>query len=419
MAEAVEACVHCGFCLPTCPTYRTLGEEMDSPRGRIVLMKSMLEGELDLEQGLPFIDRCLGCVACVTACPSGVEYGELVSSFRAHCEEKRRRSLVDRALRAILLETLSRPRLLRLAARFAGLGRMVSPLLPSRLRAALELTPRRLEKAPRPLEASVETQQPAKGERARRVALLRGCAQDVLAPRITAAAEALLKRRGVDVVVPAKQGCCGALALHAGDEKRARRLGRKTLESFVGKAGDAADFDAVITTAAGCGSGLADYPLLFAGHDSHDAAQELASKSFDVTTFLASLKPVKSEPPRTKRPMVAVYQDACHLAHAQQERQAPRRLLEAIEGLELRSAEPWHQCCGSAGIYNLEQPEIARQLGREKAEAILGSGAELVISGNIGCMMQIEHHLRALGASLPVRHTVEVLDLAERGELGA
>jgi len=255
--------------------------------------------------------------------------------------------------------------------------------------------------------------------------LLRGCAQDVLAPRISRAAASVLARRGVEVSVPPDQGCCGALALHCGDEPKARRMAMRNLKVFNPDADDAAPdvYDALITTAAGCGSGIADYPLLFAGTEHEATARGLADKCLDVTSYLSQLETV---PSRAARPMVAVYQDACHLAHAQGERRSPRLLLEAIDGLELRTAEPWHQCCGSAGIYNLEQPHIARQLGRQKAEAILRSGAELVITGNIGCMMQIKHHLAELGQpprpgarALPrVLHTVEVLDLAERGELG-
>ncbi|MEM8994704.1 MAG: heterodisulfide reductase-related iron-sulfur binding cluster [Acidobacteriota bacterium] len=404
MAEAVGACVHCGFCLPTCPTYRTLGDEMDSPRGRITLMKGVLEGELDLDESVSYIDRCLGCLACVTSCPSGVEYGDLLSGFKAHAEPRRRRSRRDRLVRRLLIGTVTRPGRLRWAARFAGLGRIFKGLLPSPLAAALELMPRKLPR-PAPLPAVV----PARGARVARVALVRGCAQDVLAPGITRAAARVLARRGVEVSIPEGQGCCGALAFHAGDDQTALRQAAALVDAMP------ADVDAVLTTAAGCGSGVNDYPLLFAGRPGAAEAGAVAEKSLDVTTFLDQLEPL---PCRTGRPVVATYQDACHLAHAQGERGAPRRLLGHIEGLELRSAADWHQCCGSAGIYNLEEPEIAHTLGRAKAETLLATGAELIISGNIGCLSQIDHHLRRLEGAVPIRHTVEVLDLAERGDLG-
>lgn len=405
MAEAVGACVHCGFCLPTCPTYRTLGEEMDSPRGRITLMKGVLEGDLELEEARPYVDRCLGCLACVTACPSGVEYGDLLSGFKSHTESSRERPALERGLRSLLIGTVTEPRLLRWAARFAGLGRRFQRVLPAPLAAALELMPRSL-----PPSEATPSLLPARGRRRARVALVRGCAQDVLAPGITPAAAEVLARRGVEVVIPPGQGCCGALAFHAGDDRRARAQASQLTGALP------EDVDAVLTTAAGCGSGIKDYPLLFAGDGDAGKARALAEKAFDVTTFLAQLEPVES---RTSSPVVATYQDACHLAHAQGERDAPRRLLGHVEGLELRPSIDWHQCCGSAGLYNLEQPEIAKQLGRAKAQVLVDTGAELIISGNIGCLSQIKHHLGQLGHAVPVRHTVEVLNAAERGELGA
>ncbi|MEO1088764.1 MAG: (Fe-S)-binding protein, partial [Acidobacteriota bacterium] len=277
-------------------------------------------------------------------------------------------------------------------------------LMPAPLAAALELMPEELPQ-PQPLPAVV----PARGARVARVALVRGCAQDVLAPGIARAATEVLARRGVEVLIPKEQGCCGALAFHAGDDRSALRQAAQLIDAMPG------DIDAVLTTAAGCGSGVNDYPLLFAGRADEAQARAIADKSLDVTTFLDQLKPF---PSKTKGPVTATYQDACHLAHAQAERDAPRRLLGHIEGLELRPSADWHQCCGSAGIYNLEEPEIAHTLGRAKVETLLETGAELIISGNIGCLSQISHHLRGLKSSVPVRHTVEVLNLAERGELG-
>ncbi|MEO1370268.1 MAG: heterodisulfide reductase-related iron-sulfur binding cluster, partial [Acidobacteriota bacterium] len=299
MAEAVGACVHCGFCLPTCPTYRTLGDEMDSPRGRITLMKGVLEGELDLDESVPYIDRCLGRLACVTSCPSGVEYGDLLSSFKAHAEPRRRRSRRDRLLRSLLIGTVTRPGRLRWAARFAGLGRILEGVLPAPLAAALDLMPRTLPSAA-PLPSVV----PARGPRVARVALLRGCAQDVLAPGITRAAAAVLARRGVEVLIPEGQGCCGALAFHAGDDQTALRQAAKLVDAVP------TGVDAVLTTAAGCGSGVNDYPLLFAGRPDAASAEAVADRSQDITAFLDRLDP---HPTKTRRPVVATYQDACHL----------------------------------------------------------------------------------------------------------
>ena len=399
MADAVLACVHCGFCLPTCPTYSTLGEEMDSPRGRIVLMKSMLEGELDLEEGLPFVDRCLGCVACETACPSGVEYGALLTSFRAHAEPRRRRPPGGRWLRRRMLGTLARPRRMRWLARLAPWGRILAPLVPSLLREAHALLPRRL-----PKEEPLPAVTPAVGERRARVALLPSCAQQVLVPGVDGAALRVLSRNGVEVVIPAGAGCCGALALHAGEDELARRLSRRNLFAFPEAV------DAVLTTAAGCGSGLRDAPLLWAGRPEEGAARKLAGRVEDVSTFLHRLG--IEPPPPLPVPRSAVYHDACHLAHAQGEREAPRALLRAIPGLELKEPAEWELCCGSAGVYNLEQPEVAGQLGERKARHLLATGAQLVVTGNVGCLLQIEKHLQHLEAPPPILHTLEVLDRA-------
>ena len=409
IAKAVEACVHCGFCLPTCPTYRVLGEEMDSPRGRIVLIKGMLEGEVDLEDGLPFIDRCLGCVSCETACPSGVAYGALLTSFRAHAEERRQRPMGEKFARRLLLLTLTRPRILRLATRLAVLGRrplnrFVQPHLPPALGQALDLLPRALPKAsPLPSHASPQ------GTPRARVALFPSCAPRALQPGIDEAALRVLVLNGVEVLIPQKPGCCGALALHAGEETMARSLSRAQLQAFP------EDLDAILTTAAGCGSGLRETPSLWAGQAEEKAARRLAEKVEDISTFLGRLGLVP--PPALDRPLPVVYHDACHLAHAQRERQAPRALLRSIEGLELREPKEWELCCGSAGIYNLEQPEIARDLGERKVRNLLATDPQMIVAANIGCGVQIAHHLRRQGRDLPILHPVEVLDRAYRREL--
>jgi len=400
MAAAVDACVHCGFCLPTCPTYVTMGEEMDSPRGRIVLMKGVLEGQLELAGAMPYIDNCLGCQACQTACPSGVRYGELLTPFRAHAEGQRRRDPIDRARRELLLRTLPYPRRLRLAARLAQLGRRLDGRLPGALSDMLALLPDRLPRA-QSLPALVRAQ----GRPRARVALLAGCAQTVLAPDITLAALRVLARNGVETVIPRGQGCCGALALHTGAAGRARVHARRNLQAFP------SDVDAVLTTAAGCGSGMREYGALFLGEPDHESAQALAARTMDVSLFLADLG-LSAAPPALSVPITVVYHDACHLAHAQGVRREPRELLRAVAGLTVAEPVDWELCCGSAGTYNVERPDIARELGERKARALLDTGAELIATGNIGCLTQLEVHVRALGRPCPVLHTVQVLDRA-------
>ena len=343
MARAVSTCVHCGFCLPTCPTYRVLGEEMDSPRGRIVLMKGVLEGELPLEDALPYVDRCLGCVACVTACPSGVKYGDLLAPFRAYAEPRRSRSLLDRVRRQLVLGTLPYPGRFRAAARLGQLTRWAAALAPAPLRAMIDLLPAELPRA-QPLPPLV----PAEGPRKARVALLAGCAQQVLAPNIGWAAVRVLAQAGVEVVIPPDQGCCGALPMHVGAAARARELGVRNLRAFP------SDVDAIVTTAAGCGSGLHDYPLLFKGTPDEEAAIALADRVVDVSVFLARFG--VSSWPALPAPMTVAYQDACHLRHAQGITSEPRALLAGIPNVTLVELADT-DCCGSAGMYNLDQPE--------------------------------------------------------------
>ncbi len=278
MAKAVETCVHCGFCLASCPTYRVLGEEMDSPRGRIFLMKEALEGRIETSEALPFIDRCLGCMACVTACPSGVEYGHLLTPFRARAEEARRRPPLNQAVRTLIQETLPYPQRFRLAVQSGRLGRWMRPLLPAPIGAMLDLLPERLPEAP-PLPEVY----PAQGKRRARVALLAGCVQRVLAPQINWATLRVLARNGVETIVPRGQGCCGSLSLHIGEAAHARALARRNFQAFP------ADVDAIITNAAGCGSGMQEYGLLFAGEPDADLAETFGNRVRDVSVFLDEL----------------------------------------------------------------------------------------------------------------------------------
>jgi glycolate oxidase iron-sulfur subunit len=398
MARAIATCVHCGFCLPACPTYRVLGEEMDSPRGRIVLMKEVLEGELALEEALPHIDRCLGCLGCVSACPSGVKYGELLTPFRARAERQTRAPL-ERLRRRVLLDTLERPAVFRAAARLGALAGHGRALLPRSVRSALALLPARLA-SPAPLPSLVG----ARGARRGRVALVTGCVQQALDPDINRATARVLALNGIEVVVPAAQGCCGALAQHVGDEARARRRASALVRTFP------RDVDAVLTNAAGCGSTMKEYGEVFAGDSGAGDARRFAGQVRDVSEFLDAVG--LTAPVPECAPRVVAYHDACHLAHGQGIRRAPRALLAHIPNLRVAEIPDGDMCCGSAGLYNLEHPEIASDLGGRKAQAILATGAEGIAAGNIGCLVQIAAHLRRLGSALPVLHTMQVLDRA-------
>ena len=337
--------------------------------------------------------------------PSGVAYGDLITPFRAYAEERRERPPLERAQRAMVLQTLPYPWRLRLAARLGRLGRPFAGLLGERMSAMLRLLPERLPPA-QPLPRVY----PAEGERRARVALLAGCAQQVLAPDINWATLRVLARNGVETVIPRAQACCGALAMHTGAAEQARQLARRNLEAFP------ADVDAVLTNAAGCGSGMREYGLLFKGEPEQAAAQRLADRVLDVSVFLDGLGLCDPPPPLAQTLKIA-YHDACHLAHAQGVRTAPRELLRAIENVELLEPAEWEICCGSAGTYNVERPETADELGRRKAENLLATGAQLVASGNIGCLTQIQSQLRARGREIPALHTIQILDRAYAGTL--
>ena len=400
MARAVETCVHCGFCLPACPTYQVLGEEMDSPRGRIVLMKQVLDGDLAVGDALGHIDRCLGCLACVTACPSGVKYGELLVPFRAEAE-RHGRSRVERLMRQVLLSTLESPALFRVSARLGQAGRHVSALLPASVRTMLALLPDRL-----PPAAALPALVAARGPRRARVALLAGCVQQTLDPEVNHATVRVLAANGVEVVIPRGQGCCGALALHAGEERRAQTRASALIRAFP------TDVDAIVTNAAGCGSAMKEYGDVLTGTADEGDARAFASRVRDVSEFLHALGLV--DPPALREPRTVAYHDACHLAHAQGIRTPPRALLARVANLRVLEIADGEVCCGSAGLYNVEQPAIAGDLGARKAQAILATGADMVAAGNIGCMVQIATHMARAGAPRRVLHTMQVLDEAYR-----
>jgi glycolate oxidase iron-sulfur subunit len=397
MAKAVQTCVHCGFCLPTCPTYQVLGQETDSPRGRIFLMKEVLEGKLEVQDVQKHLDQCLGCLACQTSCPSGVHYGELISPFRDWIRETGKQPWSVRRWIASLV--LPRPWLFRLALQAGQLVRNRLWLVPPPLRPMVAMVPPEVPQAVKLPQFTA-----AQGKRRGTVALLAGCAQQVLSPDINAATIRVLSRQGFDVVIPPAQGCCGALAWHVGNGPLAKTQARVNIKAFE------IECDAVLSNAAGCGSGLKEYGLILKGETDEDAGKKFATRVRDVCEFLDEVGLI--DPPALSSPMRVAYHDACHLAHAQGVTSAPRKLLRSIQHLELAELEQSEICCGSAGTYNIDQPVLAGELGKRKAESVIATGASCLVTGNIGCMVQIHQSLAKLGHPLPVLHTIQLLDQA-------
>ena len=402
MADAVSTCVHCGFCLSACPTYQELGRETDSPRGRIILMKEVLEGSLPIETAAPHIDACLGCLACVPACPSEVAYGDLISPFRAIHESERKRPLGDRFKRAMAQWTLPYPKRFRLAAATGRWFKPIARLMPKPVRVMLDLLPDKIPKR-QPLRDFY----PATGLKRGRVALLVGCAQTVLDPDINAATIEVLNRNGIEVVVPKTQGCCGALSWHVGNLKEAQKFANQNLDAFTD------DVDAIVTNAAGCGSGLHEYGLILKGTPDEQRAVDFSARVCDVSVYLEKLENLSPFADSTS-PQTVAYHDACHLANAQGVRSEPRRLLERVPGLKLVEIADGHLCCGSAGTYNMDQPEIADSLGSQKAANVIATGADVVAMGNIGCLTQLTNQLHQANSKIKARHTMQVLRDAYR-----
>ncbi|MDW5598553.1 heterodisulfide reductase-related iron-sulfur binding cluster [Conexibacter stalactiti] len=410
--DLIEACVHCGFCLPTCPTYLLWGEEADSPRGRIVLMRAAQEegGELTVAQ-VDAWDNCLGCMACVTACPSGVQYGKLIEDTRGQVERNWERTRADRLWRDALFALFPHPGRLRALAPLTAIGRTrpaerIAARLPDRLGRVREL----LRLAPRtPLRAMwrrLPERTRARGSSRGQVGFVQGCVQRVFFGDVNAATVAVLAAEGFDVFAPRLPRCCGALQLHSGDDEPARELARATIAAFE-------RCDAVVANAAGCGSAMKDYGHLLRDDPAWAArARAFSAKVRDVTELLAA-----HEPRAVRQPLAltVAYHDACHLAHAQGVRAAPRELLRGIPGLELLEPEGWEICCGSAGLYNLLEPEPAAALGRQKAERLLATGAQAVAAANPGCALQLAAHTRALGRELPIHHPIELLHASITG----
>jgi glycolate oxidase iron-sulfur subunit len=439
--SVVKDCVHCGFCLPACPTYSLWGEEMDSPRGRIYLVSQLLDGAPLTQAAGEHFDRCLGCMACMTACPSGVQYDQIIAAAREWTEAadaqpsdegadglgpagvapggavpEARRPLRDRLTRAGIFALFPYPERLRVAiAPLRALQRTGADRLIARTGLIGRVSPaaeQALRLAPPAAKAMPAGRFPervaARGERRAVVGMLTGCVQSVFFPRVNAATARVLAAEGCDVIIPRSQGCCGALSLHSGRAAEAVRFAKRTIETF-----EAAGVDVIVVNSAGCGSAMKEYELLFADSPAWvERAAALSAKVRDLSEFLDSLGPVAERHPVDVR---AAYHDACHLGHAQRITAAPRALLRGVPGLELLELRDAGVCCGSAGVYNLLQPDAARELGSRKADSVVDSGASLLISANPGCTLQISSELAARGVSLRTAHTAEVLDASING----
>jgi glycolate oxidase iron-sulfur subunit len=410
----IEQCVHCGFCLPVCPTYVLWGQEMDSPRGRIYLMKLASEGAAEMNATwVSHFDSCLGCMACMTACPSGVDYGKLIEATRAQIERKTERSSGEKRHRRFMFENFTQPDRLRqmrlplliyqksgLQAVARGLGLL--KLLPKKIQTMEALLPKL---GPRAAVAEVT---PAAGAKRRRVGLLLGCVQREFFSQVNAATARVLAAEGCEVVAPEEQPCCGALLVHAGEEAAAVELAKRTIDAF-----ERANVETVVTNAAGCGSNVKEYGHLLRDDPVYaERAKVFAAKCKDISEVLAGLEPRAK---RQRLKLRVAFHDSCHLQHAQGVRLQPRALLSSIPGLELAEIPEAAICCGSAGIFNLVQPEAANELGDRKAYLIEPLNADVVATGNPGCILQMQSALARSGQKTRVVHTIQILDASIRG----
>ena len=413
-SEIIDKCVHCGFCLPVCPTYVLWGQEMDSPRGRIYLMKMAGDGVAEMNpKWVSHMDSCLGCMACMPACPSGVDYGKLIEATRSQIQRNTARSLSEKLHRRLIFELFTRPHRLRAmrlplrAYQKSGLQALLRTsgllkLLPKKMRAMESLMPRLAQEEP------VAEVTPAVGLRRLRVGLLLGCVQREFFPHVNAATVRVLAAEGCEVVAPAAQPCCGALSVHAGEEAAAVEFARKTIDAF-----ESGNVDMIVTNAAGCGSHAKEYGhLLRDDPDYAERAKRFASQCKDISEVLVGLEPRAERHPLKLR---VAYHDACHLQHAQGVRTQPRALLSSIPQLELAEIPESAICCGSAGIYNLVQPAAAEELGNRKAAHIASVNADVVATGNPGCLLQIQSALARRGQKTPVLHFIQLLDASLRG----
>ena len=417
--EVIDNCVHCGFCLATCPSYRVLGKEMDSPRGRIYLMDAIAKGEATLDQTTSsHFDSCLGCLACVSTCPSGVEYGNLISATRPQVERNQTRGFGDHLLRTLIFNLFPYPKRLRtfLPALWVyqqlGLQNLVrqSKILD-------RLTPRlaAMESIlPTVTKASLQDNLPetiaAKGTKRYRVGVILGCVQRLFFSPVNEATVRVLTANGCEVVIPKSQGCCAALPAHQGQEDQAQSLAKQMIDSFADL-----DLDFVVINAAGCGHTLKEYDEILAEVPEYkEKAQDFVSKVRDVQEFLAEIKITSKLHPLAEKDLNVVYQDACHLLHGQKISLQPRQLLKQIPGVKLKEPVDAALCCGSAGVYNMLQPEIANDLGQQKVTNLLNTGAEVIASPNPGCALQITKHLKDKTKQPLVIHPIELLDYSIR-----
>ncbi|XGV94889.1 MAG: (Fe-S)-binding protein [Leptolyngbya sp. BL-A-14] len=419
-AKLIDACVHCGFCLSTCPSYRVIGKEMDSPRGRIYLMDGVNEGQIPLSPAtVQHFDSCLGCLACVTTCPSGVRYDKLIEATRPQIERNHTRSLPEKLLRRLIFSTFPYPDRLRLLLRplglyqKSGLQKLVRSLgvlkqLSPQLAAMESMLPKISSQA---FQDSFPEIIPAQGKQRYRVGLLLGCVQRLFNPEVNNATIRVLTANGCEVVIPKSQGCCGALTHHQGQEAQTQDLARQLIDSFADDT-----LDAIVINASGCGHSLKEYGSIL--HDDphyREKASAFASKVKDVQEFLAAVGLTAQLSPLQEEPLTLVYQDACHMLHGQKISVQPRQLLKQIPGVRLREPVDAALCCGSAGVYNILQPDVAAELGQQKVENLLNTGASLIASANIGCFVQISKHLELQGKTIPVLHPMQLLDYAIQG----
>jgi glycolate oxidase iron-sulfur subunit len=422
--KLIDACVHCGFCLSTCPSYRVLGTETDSPRGRIYLMDAINEGEAPLSTAsVQHFDSCLGCLACVTTCPSGVQYDQLIAATRPQVERNHERGLGDRLFRQLIFSLFPYPDRLRLLLvplaiyqrlgipkliRSTGLLQQFSP----RLAAMESLLPNVTAKS---FQDALPDVVPAQGKKRYRVGMILGCVQRLFFSDVNEATARVLSANGCEVVIPKSQGCCAALPQHQGQTEQAQALARQMIDSFEGT-----DVDAIIINAAGCGHTLKEYDHILQDDPAYcDKAKAFVSKVKDIQEFLCSIELTAKLSPLQAEPLTLVYQDACHLIHGQKISLQPRQLLRQIPGVTVRDPIDAALCCGSAGVYNMLQPEVAEELGRQKVNNLLNTGATLIASSNPGCSLQIMKHLENhpdnREKAIAVMHPIRLLDYSIRG----
>jgi glycolate oxidase iron-sulfur subunit len=418
--ELIDTCVHCGFCLSTCPSYRVIGKEMDSPRGRIYLMNAINQGEAVLDETTTqHFDSCLGCLACVTTCPSGVQYDKLISATRPQVERNQPRSLKDKLIRTLIFNLFPYPNRLKILLPLfwlyqkLGLQKLIratgllNKLFP-RLAAMESILP---EINLQSLRDNLPDTIPVKGEKRYRVGVILGCVQRLFFSPVNEATVRVLTANGCEVVIPKTQGCCAALPAHQGQEAQAQAFAKQMIDSF-----EDTGVDYIIINAAGCGHTLKEYAHILENDPEYrEKAQKFVAKVRDIQEFLAEVGLTTKLLPLTEKDLTIVYQDACHLLHGQKISLQPRQLLKQIPGVKLKEPIDAALCCGSAGVYNMLQPDVANELGQQKVNNLLNTGAELIASSNPGCSLQIKKHLQLKRKEITLMHPIELLDRSIRG----